>query len=120
MYGLYDTIPFFKGRKTKILKSVSPQVKKDILKAYDEMLRLSICDKYTLNDNLQEFISSGNGLKICTCSSYYGIEGICDEFDNCKQCMKYTKAVITRYIEQPGNEKYLPLIKRRKKDDDVK
>ena len=117
MYELYDVFPFFKGHKTKILKSVSPQVKKDILKAYNEMLRLSICDKYTLNDSLQEFISDENGLKIRTCPDYYGIKGICEKFDNCKQCMRYTKSVIVRYIKQPGNEKYLPLIKGRKKND---
>lgn len=117
MCELYDVFMFFKGHKTKILKSVSPQVRKDVLKAYDELLRLSICDKYTLNDELQEFISSENGLKIRTCSHFYGIKEICEKFDNCKQCMRYTKAVIKRYIEQPGNEKYLPLIKRRKKND---
>lgn len=120
MYELYNTIPFFKGRKTKILKSVSPQVKKDILKAYDELLEQSVFDKYVLNRSLDRFLEYTDGLKILRCSRHYGVREICGLLCGCKYCRKYTKDVIVRYIKQPGNEKYLPLIKRRKKDDDVK
>ena len=117
MYELYDTIPFFKGRKAKILKSVSPQVKKDILKAYDELLKSRVLDEGELKKYLDRLLERGDRLKIKSCSDCYGIEGACRIFCDCKHCMRYTKAVIIRYIKQPGNEKYLPLIKRRKKND---
>ena len=120
MCELYDAFMFFSGHKTKILKSVSPQVKKDILKAYDELLKFKVWDESRLKKYLDELLERGDRLKIKTCSDYYGIEGACRILCDCKHCMRYTRAVIVRYIKQPGNEKYLPLIKRRKKDDDVK
>lgn len=120
MDELYDTIPFFKGRKTKILKSVSPQVKKDILKTYDEFLEQSVADKYELNRVLDMFLERADGLEILPCSRRYGVKEICGLLYGCKYCRKYTKDVIVRYIKQPGNEKYLPLIKRRKKDGGAK
>lgn len=120
MYELYNTIPFFKGRKTKILKSVSPQVKKDMLKAHDELLERCVIHKSVLNRTLDELLERDVGLKILRCSRHYGVKEICGLLYGCKHCRKYTKDVIVRYIKQPGNEKYLPLIKRRKKDGGVK
>lgn len=116
MDELYDTILLFKGHKTKILKSVSPRVKKDILKTYDEFLEQSVTDKDELNRKLDRFLEHTDGLKILYCSRCYGVKEICWLLTGCRYCRKYTKDVVVRYIKQPGNEKYLPLIKRRKKD----
>lgn len=120
MDELYDVFPLFKGYKTKILKSVSPQVKKDILKTYDEFLEQSVYDKDELNRKLDWFLECADGLKILYCSRCYGVKEICGTLTGCRYCRKYTKDVIVRYIKQPGNEKYLPLIKRRKKDGGAK
>lgn len=115
MYELYDVYSFFKGYKTKILKSVSPQVKKDMLKVYDELLEKSIVDKCKMDKWLDELLAYGCKLKISYCTSYYGIKDRCFTLGRCVYYRKYAKDVITRHIKQPGNEKYLPLIKRRKK-----
>lgn len=120
MDELYDTILLFKGHKTKILKSVSPQVKKDILKTYDEFLEQSVADKDELNRLLDRLLERADGLKIFRCSYRYGVRGICGLFTDCRYCRKYTKDVIVRYIKQPGNEKYMPLIKRRRRDGGAK
>ena len=114
MYELYDVSMFFRGHKTKILKSVSPQVKKDILKAYDELLKSKVWDESKLKKYLNKLLERGYRLKIGRCSCAYGIVEACEELCSCKYCKKYTRDVITRYIEQPGNEKYLPLIKKEK------